>query len=339
MPPLRAGLARVTQEGWASTGTPLAPSLVTRHYGQVCGAGGIVAADPGIAGYWVARTFATTELGGAQVPAAAGAHGFAVACALVARLRSPNRPVLAVVDEPMPEIVHEALDVAGRLGVAVPVEVWGADGERCAADDHLARLRSLVNAEHPRPVDARGRRQPAGAHDRGRGRRGRLAPLTRSDCRPPSVDTGRRMEKLAGRYELGDALGQGRSTVYRAVDTRLRRHVAIKRVQLLAGQEDADQVRTRALREAQASARLNNPAVVTVYDVVEEDGAIWLVMELVDGPSLAQIVSTRARCRTARAARSGSACSPRSRPPTWSASCTATSSRPTSWSPTATGPS
>ncbi|MDD9371561.1 MAG: hypothetical protein PV358_15695, partial [Acidimicrobiales bacterium] len=51
VPPLRAGLARVTQEGWASTGTPLAPSLVTRHYSQVCGAGGIVAADPGIAGY------------------------------------------------------------------------------------------------------------------------------------------------------------------------------------------------------------------------------------------------------------------------------------------------
>lgn len=152
VPPLRAGLARVTQEGWASTATPLAPSLVTRHYGQVCGAGGIVAADPGIAGYWVARTFATTELGGAQVPAAPGAHGFAVACALVARLRSPNRPVLAVVDEPMPEIVHDALDVAARLGVAVPVEVWGADGESLPPDEHLARLRSLVSAENSRPV-------------------------------------------------------------------------------------------------------------------------------------------------------------------------------------------
>ena len=152
VPPLRAGLARVTQEGWASTGTPLAPSLVTRHYGQVCGAGGLVAADPGIAGYWVARTFATTELGGAQVPATAGAHGFAIACALVARLRSPNRPVLAVVDEPAPEIVHEALEVAARLGVPVPVEVWGADGETLAPDEHLARLRAEVNAEQPRPV-------------------------------------------------------------------------------------------------------------------------------------------------------------------------------------------
>ncbi len=152
VPPLRAGLARVTQEGWASTGIPLAPSLVTRHYGQVCGAGGIVAADPGVAGYWVARTFATTELGGAQVPAAPGAHGFAVACALVTRLRSPNRPVLAVVDEPMPEIVHDALDAAGRLGVAVPVEVWGADGESLPPERHLTRLRTLVNAERPQPV-------------------------------------------------------------------------------------------------------------------------------------------------------------------------------------------
>jgi serine/threonine protein kinase len=113
------------------------------------------------------------------------------------------------------------------------------------------------------------------------------------------------MERLADRYQLGDALGQGRSTVYRAVDTRLRRDVAIKRVQLLAGQEDAEQVRTRALREAQASARLNNPSAVTVYDVVEEDGAIWLVMELVDGPSLSEVVADEGPLPPARAARIG----------------------------------
>ena len=113
------------------------------------------------------------------------------------------------------------------------------------------------------------------------------------------------MERLADRYELGDALGQGRSTVFRAVDTRLRRDVAIKRVQLLAGQEEAEQVRTRALREAQASARLNNPSAVIVYDVVEEDGAIWLVMELVDGPSLSQVVADEGPLTHARAARIG----------------------------------
>ena len=113
------------------------------------------------------------------------------------------------------------------------------------------------------------------------------------------------MELLAERYELGDPLGHGRSTVYRATDTRLRRQVAIKRVELLAGQEDAEAVRVRALREAQASARLNNPAAVGVYDVVEETGAIWLVMELVDGPSLAELVADSGPLPHARAARLG----------------------------------
>jgi hypothetical protein len=113
------------------------------------------------------------------------------------------------------------------------------------------------------------------------------------------------MELLADRYEVGDPLGHGRSTVYRATDTRLRRRVAIKRVELVAGQEDAEAVRARALREAQASARLNNPATVAVYDVVEESGAIWLVMELVDGPSLAQLVTDEGPLPHDRAARLG----------------------------------
>lgn len=149
VPPLRVELARVTQEGWASTTTPLAPSLVTRHYSEVFGAGGLVAADPGTAGYWVARTFATTELGGVQVPAAAGSAGFAVACAAVARLRSPARPVLAVVDAPVADVVHDALAAAARLGVPVPVEVWRGAGPQVGADDHVARLRALAHASTP----------------------------------------------------------------------------------------------------------------------------------------------------------------------------------------------
>lgn len=152
VPPLRAELARVTQEGWTSTAVPLAPSLVTRHYSQVFGAGGLVAADPGRAGYWVARTFATTELGGAVVPAAADSAGFAVACATVARLRRPSRPVLAAVDGPVAHIVSEVLDTARSLGVPVPLEVWSPDGEPLAADDHVSRLRRLVHEDQPEPV-------------------------------------------------------------------------------------------------------------------------------------------------------------------------------------------
>ena len=111
--------------------------------------------------------------------------------------------------------------------------------------------------------------------------------------------------RLAGRYWLGAPLGRGRSTVFRAIDTRLDRRVAVKQVELLAGQEDVERVRTRALREAQAAARLHNPRVVTVFDVVEEAGSIWLVMELVDAPSLAQVVVDGGPIPHPRAARIG----------------------------------
>ena len=157
MPPLRTELARVTQEGWAATTTPLAPSLVTRHYGQVFGGGGLVAADPGVPGYWVGRTFATTDLGGVHVPATtAGTSGFAAACAVVARLRAPNRPVLAVVDGSGPgagdDMTAAVLRAASGLGVAVPVAVWDPGGRPLSADEHLALLQAAVVAEEPAPI-------------------------------------------------------------------------------------------------------------------------------------------------------------------------------------------
>ena len=83
-------------------------------------------------------------------------------------------------------------------------------------------------------------------------------------------------------------------------------------------------MRARALREAQASARLNNPATVTVYDVIEESGAIWLVMELVDGPNLAQLVADEGPLPTTVPLASASRCSPRSRRRTWPAWSTGT---------------
>ena len=168
----------MTQEGWAATAGPLQPTRVTRHYGVASTGGGLVAADPGVAGYWVARTFATTELGGVQVPSDAGAAGFAVACGIVARLRDPDRPVLAVVDGPVAPIVEQVLEVGRRLGVDVPVEVWQPDGEALDPDAHLARLRDLVAARlghrHPRH-----RPHPARPHGRRRRRGGRLGRLRR----------------------------------------------------------------------------------------------------------------------------------------------------------------
>lgn len=82
MPPLRTRLAAATQAGWASTVAPLAPSQATLAYGRRLAGGGLLAADAGPAGFWVARTFATTELGGVAVPAEM-MPGWAAACVAV----------------------------------------------------------------------------------------------------------------------------------------------------------------------------------------------------------------------------------------------------------------
>ncbi|HEV7763307.1 MAG TPA: serine/threonine-protein kinase, partial [Acidimicrobiales bacterium] len=110
---------------------------------------------------------------------------------------------------------------------------------------------------------------------------------------------------LHDRYTVEDPIGQGRSTVYRGTDTRLGRAVALKHVPLASDHESGDRVRRRALREARAAARLDHPNVVTVYDVIEEDGALWLVMELVDAPSLSQLVVEDGPLDHDRAARIG----------------------------------
>jgi serine/threonine protein kinase len=110
---------------------------------------------------------------------------------------------------------------------------------------------------------------------------------------------------LHDRYEVASPIGQGRATVYRGTDTRLGRTVALKRVVLASGHESGEQVHLRALREARAAARLDHPSIVTVYDVVEEDDALWLVMELVDAPSLAQLVAEEGPLDHASAARVG----------------------------------
>jgi hypothetical protein len=140
MPPLRDRLSVVTQSGWKGSRVPMMPSRATFSYSWVFGSGGLVAADPGTAGYWIARTFATKELGSAQIPAEADSAGVAVACCLVARLQRSTRPVLAVVDAPVADEVHLLLDAAASLGINLAVEVWDSDGERLGSDEHRERL-------------------------------------------------------------------------------------------------------------------------------------------------------------------------------------------------------
>ncbi|MGW6016235.1 protein kinase domain-containing protein [Streptomyces sp. NPDC055210] len=80
--------------------------------------------------------------------------------------------------------------------------------------------------------------------------------------------------------------------VWRAADETLDRQVAVKEMRIDGmDQEDARTRRERTLREARATARIDHPNVVRVYDVVDEGERLWIVMELVDGRSLERVVA------------------------------------------------
>ncbi|GGS93696.1 serine/threonine protein kinase [Streptomyces daghestanicus] len=113
---------------------------------------------------------------------------------------------------------------------------------------------------------------------------------------------------LAGRYRLGDAIGSGgMGRVWRAHDEVLHRVVAIKELTaaLYVAEGDRAVLLARTRGEARAAARINHPAVVTVHDVLEHDGRPWIVMELVEGRSLADAVKDEERVAPREAARIG----------------------------------
>jgi serine/threonine protein kinase len=101
---------------------------------------------------------------------------------------------------------------------------------------------------------------------------------------------------VAERYELLERVGRGGfGVVWRARDTLLERHVAVKEIHIpgFLDEEDRAGLRERVLREARAAARLDHPGAVTVFDVIEDDGHPVIVMELVDAPNLAELVARR----------------------------------------------
>jgi serine/threonine protein kinase len=124
-----------------------------------------------------------------------------------------------------------------------------------------------------------------------------------SDQSPPEGP----VRLLVGRYLLGDRLGRGgMGIVWRAHDQLLDREVAVKELNVSGlPAEELDTLHSRMKQEARAAARIGHPNVITIHDVVEQDGRPWIVMELIDGRSLAEIITGEGTLLPRDAARVG----------------------------------
>ncbi len=113
---------------------------------------------------------------------------------------------------------------------------------------------------------------------------------------------------IAGRYRLKEPIGRGAmGTVWRGWDEILDREVAVKELRISENlpEEERAKAYQRTHREARTAARLSHPGLVTVFDVAEEDGRPWIVMELVHARSLDQIIAKDGPLAPPRAAEAG----------------------------------
>ncbi len=112
--------------------------------------------------------------------------------------------------------------------------------------------------------------------------------------------------EIAGRYQVIKKLGAGAfGTVYKAKDKILGRMVAIKTIRLeglAAAGAGLDELMDRFKREAQVSAQLKHPNIVTIYDIGETDGVSYIAMEFIDGVGLDRIIATAGQLPLERAA-------------------------------------
>jgi thiamine pyrophosphate-dependent acetolactate synthase large subunit-like protein len=148
-------LAAVAQPGYTEEKIPLHPARAVADLGAALPAGGLVTAEPGVAGLWVARTFPTPALDPGEprrvlVPGR-GEPGIASRRALEAARQ--GRPAIAVADAPLDGAVSSVFDEAARNDVPLVLVVWEPDAELGGAADHLALLKAALAGGGPSVIE------------------------------------------------------------------------------------------------------------------------------------------------------------------------------------------
>ncbi|MFD9408455.1 protein kinase [Streptomyces sp. NPDC059989] len=211
-----------------------------------------------------------------------------------------GKPGVAPV-EPEDAKSEPAVSAAAKPG-AVPAEAEDVKSAPAAAEAGLAKAK----AAPVKPTKGEDGKAAAGKTGLAKAGAAPAKSAVAEQAKPAAAkDLGR---LLAGRYRLGAVLGKGgMGTVWRAEDETLGRTVAVKELRFSTGVDEDEKRRliTRTLREAKAIARIRSGGAVTVYDVVDEDGRPWIVMELIEGPSLADFIRENGPLTPHRAAEVG----------------------------------
>jgi hypothetical protein len=148
-------LAAVAQPGYASTKVPLHPARAVSDLGTVLPAGGLVTAEPGVAGLWIARTFPTPALtaGAPRRVVVRSVHTPGAACRDAIDAARSGRPAIFVTASEPDAATADALAGAEAAGVDLAVVVWSEAGRLRAVDDHATRLREALESTGVTRVD------------------------------------------------------------------------------------------------------------------------------------------------------------------------------------------
>jgi hypothetical protein len=138
---LHQRLSGVAQPLYRVEDVPLNPARAAADIGESLPDGGVVTLEPSTAGWWVARTLPTTQLGSVRVPAA-GRPGLAVAAALAASIE--GRAAVAVVEAPVGPENRALIELARSRDADLVVAVWGDGGDITSPEDHREQLRAAL---------------------------------------------------------------------------------------------------------------------------------------------------------------------------------------------------